>query len=185
MKIRYFYEAHPVAVALILLSFGLSVLILLSVYETRFRTMRTGGGEVGAYPFPALRNLVMVAGHSVYTSTSCGKLDREDSWFLEPYQRHPGQAATFLAHIKEGVEIAARDQDALLLFSGGETRKDAGPRSEAQSYWAIAESKGWYGEFQVTSTLLLVFFSRIIIGTIGFDNVLLISVFGSYKSCIS
>jgi hypothetical protein len=101
MKIRYFYEAHPVAVALILLSFGLSVLILLSVYETRFRTMRAGGGEVGAYPFPALRNLVMVAGHSVYTSASCGKLDREDSWFLEPYQRHPGQAATFLAHVHE------------------------------------------------------------------------------------
>lgn len=145
MRIRYFYEAHPVAVALILLSFGLSVLILLSVYETRFRTMRSGGNEVGAHPLPGLRNLVMVAGHSIYTSASCGKIDREDSWFLEPYQKHPGQAATFLAHIKEGVEIAAKDQGALLLFSGGETRKDAGPRSEAQSYWAIAESEGWFG----------------------------------------
>ncbi|CAN6235067.1 unnamed protein product [Urochloa humidicola] len=148
MRIRYFYEAHPVAVALILLSFGLSVLILLSVYEARFRTMRSGGAwssEVGEYPFPNLRNLVMVAGHSIYTSASCGKTDREDSWFLEPYQKHPGQAATFLAHIKEGVEIAGKDEGALLLFSGGETRKDAGPRSEAQSYWAIAESKGWFG----------------------------------------
>lgn len=46
--------------------------------------------------------------------------------------------------------IAARDEGALLLFSGGETRKDAGPRSEAQSYWAIAESKGWFGEFSAT-----------------------------------
>ncbi|KAL5215028.1 hypothetical protein ABZP36_004180 [Zizania latifolia] len=148
MKIRYFYEAHPVAVALILLSFGLSVLILLSVYETRFRMMRSGNvwsNEIGEYPFPKLRNLVMVAGHSIYTSESCGKIDREDSWFLEPYQKHPGQAATFLAHIKEGVDLAARDEKALLLFSGGETRKDAGPRSEAQSYWAIAESKGWFG----------------------------------------
>lgn len=149
MKIRYFYEACPVAVALILLSFGLSVLILLSVYETRFRMMRSGNAwsnEVGAYPFPNLRNLVMVAGHSIYTSESCGKIDREDSWFLEPYQKHPGQAATFLTHIKEGVEIAGKDEGALLLFSGGETRKDAGPRSEAQSYWAIAESKGWFGK---------------------------------------
>lgn len=149
MKIRYFYEARPVAVALILLSFGLSVLILLSVYETRFRMMRSGNAwsnEVGAYPFPNLRNLVMVAGHSIYTSESCGKIDREDSWFLEPYQKHPGQAATFLTHIKEGVEIAGKDEGALLLFSGGETRKDAGPRSEAQSYWAIAESKGWFGK---------------------------------------
>jgi hypothetical protein len=128
----------------------------------------------------------MVAGHSIYTSASCGKTDREDSWFLEPYQKHPGQAATFLAHIKEGVEIAARDQDALLLFSGGETRKDAGPRSEAQSYWAIAESKGWFGESQLTSTFLLLHFSKIIYWHSvpfkaffwhnGFEQVLLISL---------
>ncbi|EES10844.1 hypothetical protein BDA96_06G096000 [Sorghum bicolor] len=148
MRIRYFYEAHPVAVALLLLSFGLSVLILLSVYETRFRTMRSGGAwssDGGEYPFPKLRNLVMVAGHSIYTSSRCGETESENSWFLEPYQKHPGQAATFLAHIKEGVGIVARDEGALLLFSGGETRRDAGPRSEAQSYWAIAESKGWFG----------------------------------------
>uniref|UniRef100_A0A0D9W585 DUF218 domain-containing protein n=1 Tax=Leersia perrieri TaxID=77586 RepID=A0A0D9W585_9ORYZ len=159
MKIRYFYEAHPVAVALILLSFGLSVLILLSVYETRFRTMGSGGGvwssEVGDYPLPGLRNLVMVAGHSIYTSESCGKIDREDSWFLEPYQKHPGQAATFLAHIKEGVDAAARDEKALLLFSGGETRRDAGPRSEAQSYWTIADSKGWFGNDESVRTRAL------------------------------
>lgn len=89
----------------------------------------------------------MVAGHSVYTSSNFGKLDKEDSWFLEAYQKNPGQAATFLAHIQEGIKIAAKDNAALLLFSGGETRKDAGPRSEAQSYWAVAESKGWFGEF--------------------------------------
>ncbi|CAI9787065.1 unnamed protein product [Fraxinus pennsylvanica] len=92
------------------------------------------------------RNLVMVAGHSIYTSSSCDKVDKEDSWFLESYQRHPGQAATFVAHIQKGVEIAADDDEALLLFSGGETRKDAGPRSEAQSYWVVAESKGWFGK---------------------------------------
>lgn len=88
----------------------------------------------------------MVAGHSIYTSSSCGKVDREDSWFLESYQKHPGQAATFVAHIKEGVDVAGKDGSALLLFSGGETRKDAGPRSEAQSYWAVAETKDWFGE---------------------------------------
>ncbi|KAL5099892.1 hypothetical protein RYX36_004219 [Vicia faba] len=36
---------------------------------------------------------------------------------------------------------------ALLLFSGGVTGKDAGPRSEAQSYWAVADFKGWFGVF--------------------------------------
>ena len=136
MRLRHFYEAHPVAVAASLLAAGLAALVLHSVDEAREE-----------YPLPRLRNLVMVAGHSVYTIATCGGTDREESWFLEPYQRHPGQAATFIAHIKEGVDIAARDDGALLLFSGGETRKDAGPRSEAQSYWAIAESKGWFGEF--------------------------------------
>jgi len=145
MRARHFYKAHPVAVAAALLSAGLAVLVLLSVHEARSRAGGAWAGAVGEYPLPSLRNLVMVAGHSVYTSASCGGTDREDSWFLEPYQRHPGQAATFVAHIKEGVDIAARDDGALLLFSGGETRKEAGPRSEAQSYWAIAESKGWFG----------------------------------------
>jgi hypothetical protein len=155
MRARHFYEAHPVAVAAALLSAGLAVLVLLSVHETRARAARPGGGAwAEEYPLPGLRNLVMVAGHSVYTSASCGGTDREESWFLEPYQRHPGQAATFVAHIKEGVDVAARDEGALLLFSGGETRKDAGPRSEAQSYWAIAESKGWFGEFFFLSFFL-------------------------------
>ncbi|KAK2985455.1 hypothetical protein RJ640_006751 [Escallonia rubra] len=99
-----------------------------------------------AYPLAKLHNLVMVAGHSVYMSSSCEKVDKEESWFLEAYQKHPGQAATFVAHIQQGVEITANDIEALLLFSGGETRKDAGPRSEAQSYWMVAESKGWFGK---------------------------------------
>ncbi|MBA0751827.1 hypothetical protein Gogos_000725, partial [Gossypium gossypioides] len=45
-----------------------------------------------------------------------------------------------------GIESTALDDEALLLFSGGETRKDAGPRSEAQSYWTVADSEGWFGK---------------------------------------
>nr|DAD39974.1 TPA_asm: hypothetical protein HUJ06_014297 [Nelumbo nucifera] len=137
-SLQYYYKLHPLVVFFISLSFGVTVLIILSVWKFDMR--------FESYPFAKLQNLVMVAGHSVYTSSSCGKADQEDSWYLESYQKNPGQAATFLDHIKEGVEIAAKDEGALLLFSGGETRKDAGPRSEAQSYWAVAESKGWFGK---------------------------------------
>ncbi|WOL14250.1 hypothetical protein Cni_G23030 [Canna indica] len=148
-RIHHLYKLHPVAVFLISLSFGITILVVLSVYESRFRTIDFRRSDLrlssGSYPLPNLHNLVMVAGHSVYTSTNCGKFDSEDSWFLEPYQEIPGQAATFLAHIKVGVESAAKDKGALLLFSGGETRKDAGPLSEAQSYWTVAESEGWFG----------------------------------------
>ncbi|KAG6504630.1 uncharacterized protein C57A10.07-like [Zingiber officinale] len=149
-RIHYFYKLHPVAVFLTSLSFGIAILVVLSLYERKLQMMdfrRSGdlGLSSDLYPLPNLRNLVMVAGHSIYTSTNCGKFDNEDSWFLEPYQKNPGQAATFLAHIQVGVESAAKDEGALLLFSGGETRKDGGPRSEAQSYWFVAESKGWFG----------------------------------------
>lgn len=145
-RLNYFYKLHPFLLFFISLSFGVTILVVLFLYESRHRTMNDFGKlDLGLndYPFANLSNLVMVAGHSVYTS-SCGKVDREDSWFLESYQKHPGQAATFVAHIQEGVEIVSKDDGALLLFSGGETRKNAGPRSEAQSYWAVAESKGWF-----------------------------------------
>ncbi|KAJ6801334.1 uncharacterized protein M6B38_178015 [Iris pallida] len=149
-QVHYFYKMHPVLVFLLSLSFGITILILLSTYERRFimRVQKSSDLSLGldSYPYKDLRNLVMVAGHSVYTSKKCGKFEDEDSWFLEPYQKNRGQAATFLEHIKAGVEIADKDEGALLIFSGGETRKDAGPRSEALSYWTIADSEGWFGK---------------------------------------
>ncbi|KAJ9166772.1 hypothetical protein P3X46_021475 [Hevea brasiliensis] len=147
-RLHYYYKLHPFLVFIISLSLGITILVVLSLYESRYRTMnsyRKLDMSSNVYPFAKLKNLVTVAGHSVYTSSSCERVDKEDSWFLESYQRNPGQAATFVTHIQEGVEITAKDDRALLLFSGGETRKDAGPRSEAQSYWTVAESKGWFG----------------------------------------
>lgn len=148
-RVRYFYKLHPFLAFLISLSFGITILVIISIYQSRYSAVgnyREFDVSLENYPFANLKNLVMVAGHSIYTSKSCEKVDKEDSWFLEPYQKNLGQAATFLAHIEQGIEITAKDEMALLLFSGGETRKDAGPRSEAQSYWAVAESRGWFGK---------------------------------------
>ncbi|KAK5840458.1 putative C57A10.07 [Gossypium arboreum] len=149
-RLHYYYKLHPLLVFFVSLAFGVTILIGLSLYEHHYRMLRNyrklDEGFSNYYPYAKLQNLVMVAGHSVYTSSTCEKVDKEDSWFLEPYQKNPGQAATFLTHIKEGVESTAQDDAALLLFSGGETRKAAGPRSEAQSYWTVADSKGWFGK---------------------------------------
>jgi hypothetical protein len=57
----------------------------------------------------------------------------------------PGQTHSFIQHIQVGVVEASQDPEALLLFSGGHTRREAGPRSEAESYWLIAEAADWYG----------------------------------------
>lgn len=92
----------------------------------------------------AARHLIVVCGHAVYVGKDSQRMEDESSWFLESFQR--GQLGTMLAHIQHGVELAAADNASLLLFSGGETRATAGPRSEAASYWEVAEANGWFGK---------------------------------------
>jgi hypothetical protein len=65
------------------------------------------------------------------------------NWLLQGNQNR--QLSAFLKHIELGVLKAAEDPESLLIFSGGETRRDAGPISEAQSYWLYAEHSDWFG----------------------------------------
>lgn len=95
---------------------------------------RKGLSDVQAFPAPTLKNLILVAGHSVFTGTDFTKVSLESSWYLESYQKVKGEANSFLEHIRLGVKAAAEDPTALLLFSGGQTRAEAGPRSEGLSY---------------------------------------------------
>ena len=94
----------------------------------------------------AATHLIMVAGHAVLTASerTAAAVQSESSWFLEPFQR--GQLQTMLSHVRRGVELAAADNASLLIFSGGETRAAAGPRSEAASYWEAAEAMHWFGQ---------------------------------------
>ncbi|GFR46772.1 hypothetical protein Agub_g8400 [Astrephomene gubernaculifera] len=100
-------------------------------------------------PAATLKNLVLVAGHAVYTGVDYSEASKESSWFLEEYQKVPGEAQSFLDHIRLGIEEAALDPEALLLFSGGQTRRAAGPRSEGLSYWVVAEAADWFGHPEV------------------------------------
>ena len=61
----------------------------------------------------------------------------------------PGAAASFVEHIQLGIREAVKDEHALLLFSGGQTRKYAGPRSEALSYWLVAQSAHWFNHSRI------------------------------------
>lgn len=53
-----------------------------------------------------------------------------------------GQTDTFIKHIQFASKIARRDPSAVLVFSGGQTSSKAGPISEGQSYWLLAEALG-------------------------------------------
>jgi hypothetical protein len=89
-----------------------------------------------------LENLIVVAGHAVYVADDFRDAAGDTSWCLQDFQK--GEPAAYIEHIQAGINLAAEDHKALLIFSGGQTRFEAGPRSEAQSYWNLADHYAWW-----------------------------------------
>lgn len=110
-------------------------------------------------PLDKLQRAIIVPGHAIYTGdSSLEGLEMDDNWILESFQRG-GQVRTFVRHIEKAVAMAKEDPEAVVIFSGlvfsvlaiesslmmiciasGQTREHAGPQSEGQSYWSIANS---------------------------------------------
>lgn len=89
-----------------------------------------------------LKNLVLVAGHAVYVADDFSAPAADSSWYLQEFQK--GEPPFYIEHMHEGVRLATEDPSALLVFSGGQTRAEAGPRSEALSYWGVARHFSWW-----------------------------------------
>lgn len=94
-----------------------------------------------------LENLVLVAGYAVYVADNFDNPAGNSSWFLQDFQR--GEPPFYIEHIYKGVEFADEDPKSLLVFSGGQTRCEAGPKSEAQSYWMVADHFHWWWKMNV------------------------------------
>ena len=94
-----------------------------------------------------LSNLILVAGHAVYVGDDFTAPAADSNWYLQPFQI--GEPPFYIEHINWGVSLAAEDPSALLVFSGGQTRPEAGPRSEGQSYWLIANHFDWWWDTNV------------------------------------
>lgn len=111
-----------------------------------------------------LRNAILVAGHSIlkrYTD-----FEQDESWHLLDFQVR--EAPCYVGHSRAGVEAAAADPSALLIYTGGQSRRDAGPRSEAHSYHTIAVENGWWGCREVADRAITEEFARD-----SFENLLL------------
>jgi hypothetical protein len=89
-----------------------------------------------------LKNLILVAGHAIYVAEDFDNPALDGNWVLQEFQK--GEPPFYIEHIFRGVELAAADRKSLLIFSGGQTRSEAGPRSEAQSYWMVAKHFLWW-----------------------------------------
>lgn len=101
-------------------------------------------------------NAVIVAGHAICTDVRDPR--SEENWILLPFQR--GEVPCYIEHIQAAVRTAAADPRSLLVFAGGYSRLEAGPRSEAQSYYWIADHFGWFGYPEVRNRAITEEFSR-------------------------
>jgi hypothetical protein len=116
---------------------------------------------VGILSSENLTELIVVAGHAVFVGHDFDDADEPTDtadWTLLPYQMR--QLPAFIDHVRQGVKLAQQRPGALLLFSGGQTRGTAGPRSEAQSYWWLADAHGWFGEPNVRARAYTEEFAR-------------------------
>jgi hypothetical protein len=105
-----------------------------------------------------LEHLVLVAGHAVYVAKDFDHPERDERWLLQPFQH--GEPPHYIEHIRTGVALAAADERALLVFSGGQTRREAGPRSEGQSYWDLAQHFAWWSHGAVRARATVEEFAR-------------------------
>ncbi len=103
-----------------------------------------------------MTNAVIVAGHAVLVRLK--NLTADASWALLDFQR--GEPPFYIEHVRTGVGLADADPESLLILSGGPTRIEAGPRSEAISYHHIAEHYAWFGAPGVARRTILEEFAR-------------------------
>lgn len=108
-----------------------------------------------------LTRAVIVPGHAVYVGTEEPHAKRSVNWLgTFPGYRGDDEARCYAEHIEAGV-IAADDlAGTLLVFSGGQTREVAGPRSEGQSYWLLSDQCSWFGRSRAKQVAVAEEFAR-------------------------
>jgi hypothetical protein len=87
--------------------------------------------------------LIIIPGHGVckhgFTNSVLAPLD--SSWA----DIFPGEGCFYIEHCQKGVLLASENTNNLLVYSGGQTRENAGRRSEAESYFEISRDHNWWG----------------------------------------
>jgi hypothetical protein len=104
----------------------------------------------------SLTEAILVAGHAILRDL--GQVREDAGWYLLAFQK--GEPPKYLEHIEAAVRLAGERPGAALIFSGGPTRAEAGPRTEGLSYWLVAEYFDWFGHPEVRARAFVEDFAR-------------------------
>ncbi|KAM0790823.1 hypothetical protein ACM66B_004668 [Microbotryomycetes sp. NB124-2] len=97
-------------------------------------------------PHSNLKHLVLVPGHAIWIGCDASKATQDDTWILEDMQKG-GDVRAYIRHVTKGAEIAVKDPEALLIFSGGMTRAHT-DLTEAVSYFRLAKAGNVFARFK-------------------------------------
>lgn len=90
-------------------------------------------------PFMPLNHLIILPCHSIWSpGPTIGQ--SSDEWSLADFQIEGKDHLCFIDHIKKSLGEVKKDENAFLIISGGQTKKDSGPKSEAYSYYQLAKA---------------------------------------------
>ncbi|GAA5967958.1 hypothetical protein JCM3765_005559 [Sporobolomyces pararoseus] len=102
-------------------------------------------------PHSSLTHLVMIPGHAIWQGCDASHSTRDTDWILQDFQKDGKHVKTYLKHLTKGAEIAVKDPNALLIFSGGQTRPDS-TLTEALSYLRLSKFGNVFSQFISTSS---------------------------------
>ncbi len=108
--------------------------------------------------YGTLARLIVVPGHAVYAGQASSDTLLDEKWVGR--FGYSNESSLYVEQARAGVIRAGRDEEALLVFSGGQTRREAGPRSEAVSYVDAVEQNDWFGYPNVAKRTTVEEFAR-------------------------